>query len=115
MTPSLSPKKLHQLAMEALDEAKRAKAMGHNGLREKFLEVALDHESQAAEMLFERLDAEPTRGVLFRSAGWIALELGLDRLAEVLACKGLAGNPPKWLLTELRDLQEQASWSHHTR
>lgn len=97
-----TPKNLHRAAMDALDRARIAKWSGDSLAQNRCLHEAFELESKAADLLYDKLDAEPTRGVLYRSAGWIALDLGLTREAEILACKGLSGNPPKSVQEELR-------------
>lgn len=99
--------------MDALDRARIAKWSGDSLAQNRCLHEAFELESKAADLLYDKLDAEPTRGVLYRSAGWIALDLGLTREAEILACKGLSGNPPKSVQEELRQLNEQATWTAH--
>jgi len=48
--------------------------------------AAFDFERQAARALTEKLDAEPTRSILHRSAATLALDCGQHREAEVLIC-----------------------------
>lgn len=105
MLPVLdTPKKLHEAAMSCSDAARMHRAEGNNNWARTLEEKALELETKAAEMLADRLDAEPTRSVLYRSAGWIAHGIGQLETARELAGKGLAGNPPGWSRAELQEL-----------
>lgn len=61
-------------------------------------------ETQAANMV--EVGAEPTRGVLYRSAAWLAYHAGDLAEARRLVERGLAGDPPGWLARELQDVIE---------
>jgi hypothetical protein len=77
---------------------------GKSQLAEALARQALSLESEAAFQLAEKYDAEPTRGLLFRSAATIALKLKEYTQAESLALKGLGG---KGILKEIEvDLKE---------
>lgn len=68
------------------------------------LREAFKLQRQAALFLRDHLDAEPTRAVLFRSAGSLAMRLGEWRMAERLAAEGLAGDPHPTFAEDLRQL-----------
>ncbi|NJM56992.1 MAG: hypothetical protein HC857_05565 [Synechococcales cyanobacterium RU_4_20] len=51
-----------------------------------------------------KLDAEPTRALVHRSAASLAVELGQFEIAERLLAIALAGNPPPEIAEELKDL-----------
>jgi hypothetical protein len=70
-------------------------------------------ERSAAESLAARFDLEPTRAMLYKGAAVLALELGLHRDAEKLACTGLAGNPPDYAANQLRSVLERANFNNH--
>jgi len=57
-----------------------------------------------AWLLFLKMEAEPTRSVLFRSAAWLAFNCGKMRAAEQLISAALVGNPPMEIIKELRSL-----------
>jgi hypothetical protein len=59
-------------------------------------------EKQAADMV--EVGQEPTRGVLYRSAAWLAYHAGDLEEARRLVETGLAGNPPDWIKDELNDV-----------
>ena len=65
---------------------------------------AFEKEKEAAWLLFDHFDAEPTRSVLFRSAAQLAFNCGLLREAEQLVAAALIGNPPAEIIQELRQL-----------
>jgi hypothetical protein len=68
------------------------------------LREAFRLQREAALLLRDRQDAEPTRAVLFRSAGSLAMRLGEWRMAEQLAAEGLAGDPHPTFAEDLRQL-----------
>lgn len=95
---------LHHKAMKSADMAMEAS-------RRKFPRKALSLyanatklEAQAASFFRTRYTYEPTRSVLYRSAASLAILAGESRLAEKLACEGLAGNPPGEIAEELRNV-----------
>lgn len=64
-------------------------------------------EKRAAELLRNKIEAEPTRSVLYRSAACLALRCGYIYDAAALACHGLSGNPPNSVREELFDVINQ--------
>ena len=72
---------------------------------------ALEYELAAIRELNEAV--EPTFSVLHRSAGTLALQCSEFRLAEQIAAKALAEEPPPEIAEELRDLFEQANFQRH--
>ncbi|MCB0553303.1 MAG: hypothetical protein KDD02_07110 [Phaeodactylibacter sp.] len=98
---------LHKEAMAIVHEAFTAQKAGDS---ERYLELthaAYEQEKAAAWLLFQKLDAEPTRSVLFRSAAQLAFNCGKIREAEQLIAAALAGNPPLEILAELRQLNRK--------
>lgn len=63
---------------------------------------ACELETQAADMV--EIGLEPTRGVLYRSAAWLAFHAGELEKARKLVETGLAGNPPEFVRAELFDV-----------
>ena len=100
---------LHDKAMEFSDEAFFAKRKGEKALAKKLNRQALELERQAAEMLKDKLDEEPSRSVLYRSAASMAMSCEEYRQAEKLIATALAGNPPEEVAEELRDLLEEVN------
>ena len=106
---------LHEKAMEFHDEAFFAKRKGDLISAMKFSRQALELETQAAERLKDKLDEEPSRSVLYRSAASMAISCEEYRQAEKLIATALAGNPPEEIAEELRDLLEQVNLKQRTK
>jgi hypothetical protein len=106
-------KATHRQAMELTDLALAARQQGDEGLALRHFRSAYELESRAAAAFTTRLDAEPTRSVLFRSAATLALDAKLLPEAEKLVCNALGGNPPDDIAEELRDLLEQIYFERH--
>jgi hypothetical protein len=99
--------------MEQTDLALAARQQGDEVNALLYFHKAYELEAQAASALNTRLDAEPTRSVLLRSAATLALDCKLIAEAEKLVCTALIGNPPVQLADELRDLLEQIHFERH--
>jgi len=106
-------KTTHRDAMEQTDLALAARQQGDEVLALRHFHKAYELEAQAAAAYATRLDAEPTRSVLFRSAATLALDCKLLPEAEKLVCTALTGNPPEDIADELRDLLEQIYFERH--
>ncbi len=104
---------LHLEAMEFCDKALAARRKGRHAHAKRLFKKAFERENEAAKALELRLDLEPVRSVLFRSAASLAIECGEQRSAEQLIGLGLAGNPPNEIADELRDLFEQVNLERH--
>src|SRR5215213_2548735 len=101
---------VRELHRQAMDLAELAYVARHYGESERAIDLArqaLVYETQAAEMLVDRLDAEPSRSVLYRSAASLALQCGEWVEAERLIAVGLAGKPPYIIADQLRELRDQ--------
>ena len=97
---------LHEQAMDIAEMAFVARLRGNQErAKELFLE-AFEMETQAAALLSDNLNAEPTRSVLHRSAASLAFNCGKFDAAERLIAIGLSGYPPEEIAEELRDLFE---------
>ena len=106
-------KTTHREAMEQTDLALAARHLGDEVLALRHFHKAYELEAQAAAAYATRLDAEPTRSVLFRSAATLALDCRRLPEAEKLVCTALSGNPPDDIAEELRDLLEQIYFERH--
>lgn len=106
-------KRIHRMAMEAVDRADIARRAGDPVAEQQFLGLALELETQAANMLVFAVTVEPTRSVLYRSAASIAMRTRNYREAERLIAHGLSGEPPEEIAEELRDLYEQVTFERH--
>ena len=106
-------KELHRAAMEQTDLALAAQREG--GDAKALFTAAFEFERQAAMLIAPKLDAEPTRSILHRSAATLALDCGHTREAEILICEALRGQPPEAIAEELRDLLEQVYFQRHLK
>ena len=88
----MTPKSLHEAAMGYTFSA--VMASDDPVVRFPALLRALSLEICAATLLVDRLDCEPTRAILFRSAATLAMRCGEWGCAIELADIGLSGNPP---------------------
>ncbi|NJL19714.1 MAG: hypothetical protein HC895_01050 [Leptolyngbyaceae cyanobacterium SM1_3_5] len=112
---------LHQQAMDLAEAAFTAKLRGDTvpGAQsdrtqaDQLLRQAFAKESEAAALVANDLDAEPTRSVLHRSAASLAIDCGEFQAAERLIATALTGNPPKEIAEELRDLFIQINLRHY--
>lgn len=95
---------LHQQAMDLAEAAFTVKLRGDLAQAIQLSRQALDKESQAAALIADKLDAEPTRSLLHRSAATLAIDCGEFRTAERLIALALSGNPPQEIAEELKDL-----------
>jgi hypothetical protein len=110
-----SVKDYHNLAMELLDQADALAMRGETERSYELLRQSFENERQAALLLRDRSDAEPTRSILFRGAGTLAYRCGLSREAEQMVAYGLSGNPPDEIADELRELYEQVTFAKQTK
>ncbi len=99
-------RQLHHGAMKSLQQAEEISASLKPDMAsyKKSLRDALELETKAAMLLKDKIAAEPTRSVLFRSAASIAITCGEYRKAENLVVQALYGNPPQEIKDELLDL-----------
>jgi len=95
---------LHRKAMELADQAFVARLNGDLDKAKEFSRSAFEFERVAAEQLYNNIDAEPSRSVLFRSAATLALDCGDYQEAKRLARIALSGNPPTEIANELQSL-----------
>ncbi len=93
---------LHREAMALANEAFSAQRNGHFQSYLDLSKKAFEKEKEAAWLMFEKFDAEPTRSILFRSAAQLAFNCGLIRETEQLISAALVGNPPAEILGDLR-------------
>lgn len=104
---------LHESAMQLAERASVAKLRGEVDNYKSLINGAFQFEKQAAELLRDIYDTEPTRSVLFRSAASLAIESDKLIEAEKLIGLGLSGNPPLAIAEELRDLNEVVTSNRH--
>ena len=104
MTKSDQVNELHSKSMEIAQSAFVARIKGELEKVKEFSKKAFQYEREAAMLLLNDYDIEPTRSVLFRSAASLALNFENYREAERMIAFGLSGNPPQDILEELREL-----------
>ena len=101
---NINAKETHFKASILSQEAFMASINGKGEEALNLYEQAFELEKQAALTLIDRVDIEPTRAVLFRSAAALAKKCHKYREAEKMIAHGLAGNPPEDVAVELRAL-----------
>jgi hypothetical protein len=99
--------KLHYEAMRSVDQSNHLRRLGDAKGSKQRLRQAFLKERRVAQMLADKIDFEPSRSVLHRSAATLALQCGELREAERLIGAALSGDPPEVIAEELRDLLEQ--------
>ena len=102
---------LHNKAMDLAELALVERLRGNAEGESDFVRQALELELAAIQAVKDPI--EPTFSVLHRSAGTLALRCNEHRLAEQLASKALAQEPPYEIAEELRDLIEQVNFQRH--
>ena len=102
---------LHNRAMDLAELGLVERLRGNEEGESDFARQALEFELAAIQELKEPI--EPTFSVLHRSAGTLALRCHEYRLAEQIAAKALAQEPPYEIAEELRDLIEQVHFQRH--
>jgi hypothetical protein len=104
MKKSQKVNELHSKAMDIAERAFIAQRKGQFDKVSRLSKEAFKYEREAAILLLNEYDIEPTRSVLFRSAACLALDFEDYREAERMIAFGLSGNPPPEILEELREL-----------
>lgn len=98
--------------MAILDEVMASRDPQVRKSKEKLKEAATrsyPHERAAADMYEPTKKNEPTRGVLYRSAGWIAMDAQMYKEAKECAEKGLEGMLHAEIREELQELLDAAN------
>jgi hypothetical protein len=99
-----TPKELHKIAAEYMQNAITQEIYGKKEQAIEQHKLAFQFEKQAAMCLFSKFDKEPTRGILFRSAANLAISCGLFDEAQRMVAAGLAGYPCKNTKEELLEI-----------
>ena len=94
----------HNAAMDLAEAAFIAKLKGDLEQALQLTRQAFENEQEAAALIANQLDTEPTRSVLHRSAATLAVNCGEIQAAEHLITTALSGNPPQEIAEELKDL-----------
>lgn len=98
---------LHNKAMEFADEALLARMEGNTQASTALFEKAFDLEKEAATAIGEDQQESESRYILIRSAAALALNCGKYHEAKALIALGLSGNPPAFIIEELKALEEK--------
>lgn len=102
-------RQLHRDAMALMKKASDALSQGDTQSHKEFSEKAYALERESAYELIDKLDSEPTRGVLFRSAAYLAYNIEYFEEAKGLIELGLSGNPFPEIKAELNELLEKVN------
>lgn len=97
---------LHDEAMTVAGSALKHKRRGEHDDAKQLFKRAFELERDA----LARMDGveEPIYSTMYRSCATLALDCEEYRLAEQIASKALAGDPPEYLVWELREVVERA-------
>ena len=93
--------------MQTLDEANIARRSGDNAQACQQMRQAYELEKQAAELLADAPQQEPTRAILYRGAALLALDCGETREAELLIAAAFSGSPPAALKAQFCELRDK--------
>ena len=99
----------HKKAMELVKNANLQFEQGEFDKYNELIEQAFYLEKESAEFLKEKIDVEPTRSVLYRSAANLAFSLKRYEDAYLLAFEGLNGKPFPEIKGELNNLLQSIS------
>lgn len=94
----------HNQAMDIVETAYFAQRKGDNVIANQQFKAAYELEKQAAMLLIEAYDIEPTRSILFKGAAQLAFNFGDLRAMEQMIGFALTGNPNPQIAYELRQL-----------
>ena len=108
-----SVRELHNKAMELAQLAMVARHNLEWKKAESLAKRAYKYEAQAAELIPEDLESEPTRSILYRSSASLAYQCKEFEIAQRLIAKGLSGYPPPQVEQELKDIYEQINFERH--
>lgn len=101
----MNAKELHEIAMSYTDKGDVAYYEGEFELARTLFLEALVMERKAAEIC----RTQPSRGILFRSAAWLAISAGNPVESKRLAEEGLSDpDVPERVRSELQEVLEKA-------
>jgi hypothetical protein len=109
----MTAKENHEKAMSLYEESLAAKYNASDKKRIELLRQAFKYERDAALLLKDKYELEPTRSKLFASSATMAHQLLDYRESEKMIAEGLSGNPPQDILEELRDLFDKVNFYRH--
>lgn len=95
----------HDMAMQFADHGDYCRKRGREADSIEAFMYALTCERRAASME----STQPGRGIMLRSAAWLAIDARVPALGLELAQEGLASDPPERLRHELLEAMEAAT------
>ncbi|EDN68796.1 conserved hypothetical protein [Beggiatoa sp. PS] len=98
---------LHEQAMILSDQAMVARHRGENERAIVLSRQAFEYESQAAALIPNDKNAEPTRSILYCSAASIAYDAQELWKAQQLIVEGLSGYPSPYIKKTLKSLYDK--------
>jgi hypothetical protein len=104
-------RELHNQAMRLSDRSVFSRHMGNIDESLDYARQALELERAAADQVPKRIESEPTRSVLYRSAATLAFEAEDYAEASRLTAEGLSGFPSSEVRSELYELFERVKFS----
>ena len=108
MNKSTKVTALHNQAMEIAEEGYFAQRKGDKETASKHFKAAFELEKNAAMLLIDNFEIEPTRSILFKGAAQLAFNFGDYRVMEKMIGFALTGNPDKVTTLELKQLLNEA-------
>ncbi|MEA2586963.1 MAG: hypothetical protein QOF33_5048 [Thermomicrobiales bacterium] len=108
-------RELHNQAMELAQRAMVEREFGNPVTARELAAAALPFEMQAAQMIEKTIESEPTRSILYQSAGSLAYQAGDFALAKRLVAEGLSGFPPARVEQELSELYDKITFLNHLK
>jgi hypothetical protein len=95
---------LHNQAMEIAEEAYFVQRKGEKEVADRHFKAAFELEKQAAILMIDDYEIEPTRSILFKGAAQLAFNFNDFRAMEKMIGFALSGNPDEKTAFELRQL-----------
>lgn len=102
----MKPKLIHKEAMDFSFKAKQALEAGDHTLAFDLYKKAADMESQVAEFYFDKVELEPTRSILIRSAAFLNLKAGQIESAQKFIFFGLLNTKDELIRSQLNNALE---------
>lgn len=104
MTKSQQVTKLHNQSMEFAELGYFAQRKKDTSKANDYFKQAFELERQAAMLMINDYDIEPTRSILFKGAAQLAFNFSAFREMERMIGFALSGNPDEETASELRQL-----------
>ena len=98
--------KLHKQAMEFADKAHIARRNNDNKKAIELSKKAFQLEKSSALLLYDKIEIEPTRSILFKSAAWLACNAEDYISAKKMLNFALDGNPSIEIKNEIDEISD---------